>query len=247
MDPILYHAATGGHSNFQRQEVLANNLANVNTPGFKTDLYQEQTRYAQTAGSNNLGQAFTVQGDSGVDFTPGNLAATGRNLDVALAGDGWFAVSDSRGKESYTKAGSLRVNTNGLLVTASGKTVMGNGGPISIPPAQSIDVGTDGTVSIVPLGSDAKSTTVIDRIKMVTIDKGAIKKNSEGLFQLKNGGIAPADPDLKLVSGMLEGSNVQAIDQMVAMITAGRDFETHMNLMTTVSDNSEKLAQIIHE
>lgn len=248
MDPILYHAATGGHSNFQRQEVIANNLANVNTPGFKTDLYQAQTMYVQDAmGSNSFGKSFTVQGASGVDYTPGELVATGRNLDVAVGGDGWFAVRDSSGKESYTKAGSLRVNTNGLLVTASGKTVMGNGGPISVPPAKSIDVGTDGTVSIIPLGGDAKSATVIDRIKMVTLDKSAITKNADGLFQLKNGGLAPADPNLKLASGMIEGSNVHAIDQMVAMISAGRDFETHMNLMTTVGDNLQKLSQLLHE
>lgn len=246
MDPILYNAANGGRSNFGRQEVLANNLANANTPGFRADLYQAQTMYTQAA-DGSLGQAFNVQTPNGVDLTPGEMIPTGRNLDVAVSGNGWFAVRDSQGNESYTKAGSLRLDVNGLLTTTSGKSVMGNGGPISIPPAKSIDIGVDGTISIVPLGGDSKSSTVVDRIKMVTLDKNNISKNGDGLFQLKNGGAAPADNAVNLRSGVLEGSNVQAVEQMVAMITAGRDFETHMNLMSTINENLQKLTQVLHE
>lgn len=248
MDPILYNAAIGGRDNFKRQEIIANNLANVNTPGFRADLYQAQTMYVEVGeGLSSFGQSFTTQNPTAVDFTPGSLMSTGRDLDVAIDGNGWFAVRDSSGAEAYTKAGSLRVNANGQLVDLSGKSVMGNGGPISIPPAKSIDIGSDGTISIVPLGADAKSATVVDRIKMVTLDKNNIVKNAEGLFQLKTGGIAPADNNIKLVSGMLEGSNVQAVEQMVAMINAGRDFETHMDLLSTINENAQRLAQVLHE
>lgn len=248
MDPILYNAANGGRGNFARQEVIANNLANVNTTGFKADLYQAQTLYVQDAkGINNHAQSFIVQNPSGADFAPGPVMNTGRNLDVAIDGNGWLAVRGSNGKEAYTKAGSLKLDANGFLVTASGKQVMGNGGPIAIPPAQSIDIGSDGTISIIPQGNDARGVTMVDRIKMVSLDTANISKNADGLFQLKNGGVAPADNKLKLISGALEGSNVQAIDQMVAMITAGRDFETHMDLLSTVSENSQRLAQILHE
>lgn len=245
MDPILYNAAGGGRVGFGRQEVIANNLANVNTPGFRADLYQAQTMYMQEGGS---GPAFTSQSKHGVDFTPGNIVSTGRNLDVAINHpNGWFAVHDNTGKESYTKAGSFQVGSNGQLVTASGKPVLGNGGPISIPPAKSIDVGSDGTISIIPLGGETNAPSMIDRIKMVTLDKGTIVKGTEGLFQLKDGSTAPVDNNLKLVSGALEGSNVQPVEQMIAMISAGRDFETHMNLMTTVGENLQKLAGILHD
>ncbi len=246
MDPILYNAAVGGRENFKRQEVIANNLANVNTPGFKGDLFQAQTMYVQNA-NGGAGQAFTAQLPNGNDFAPGPIVSTGRNLDVAIDGKGWLAVRDNAGTESYTRAGSLRLGPNGQLLTSSGKPVIGNGGPISIPPAKSIDIGTDGTISIVPQGGDAKSTTVVDRLKLVTLDDKNITKNAEGLFQLKDGSTAPADNQVKLVSGALEGSNVQAVDQMVAMINSGRDFETHMNLLSTVGENAQRLAQVLHE
>lgn len=248
MDSVLYNAVNGGHTNFTRQEIIANNLANANTPGFRADLYQAQTMYVKGAeGARGFGQTFTVQSKNGVDLTPGDLMTTGRELDIAVDGNGWFAVSSGQGAESYTKAGSLRLDATGQLLTASGKSVIGNGGPISIPPAESVDIGTDGTISIVPLGSDTKIAVTIDRIKMVTLDKNNISKNADGLFQLNNGAIAPVDSTLTLRSGVLEGSNVHAVEQMVAMITAGRDFESHMNLMSTVGDNAQKLAQIIHE
>jgi flagellar basal-body rod protein FlgF len=247
MDPILYNAASGGRIGFKRQEIIANNLANVNTPGFKADMYQAQTIYANTDGSNT-GPSFTVQNPSAIDFSPGEMTTTGRNLDVAIEGNGWFAVSNSQGKEGYTKAGSLRLDVNGQLTTATGHPVIGNGGPISIPPSQSINIGADGTITVVPLGGDPKSAAVIDRIKVVTLDKNNIVRGSDGLFQLKQGGTAtPADANVKVVSGAIEGSNVNPIDQMIEMITSGREYDAHMKVMTTIEDNFLKLAQVLHE
>ncbi|WP_454780998.1 flagellar basal-body rod protein FlgF [Legionella sp. WA2022007384] len=244
MDPILYNAAGGGRTGFKRQEIIANNLANVNTPGFKADLYQAQTLYANMNGSNG-GPAFTIQNPSSVDLSPGEIMTTGRNLDIAIEGNGWFAVGNSQGKESYTKAGNLRLDVNGLLTTASGHPVLGNGGPISIPPAQSIDIGADGTITIVPQGGDPKSVVILDRIKLVTLDKNNIVKNSEGLFQLKNGAPTAADGSVKVKSGAIEGSNVNAVDQMVEMITSGREYDSHMKLISTLEDNLQKLAQVL--
>ncbi|WP_454783916.1 flagellar basal-body rod protein FlgF [Legionella sp. WA2024007413] len=245
MDPILYNAAGGGRTGFKRQEIIANNLANVNTPGFKADLYQAQTLYANMNGSNG-GPAFAIQNPSTVDLSPGDIMTTGRNLDIAIEGNGWFAVGTGQGQEAYTKAGNLRLDVNGLLTTASGHPVLGNGGPISIPPAQSIDIGTDGTITVVPQGGDPKSAVILDRIKLVTLDKNNIIKNSEGLFQLKNGG-APiaADGNVKVKSGAIEGSNVNAVDQMVEMITSGREYDSHMKLIATMEDNLQKLAQVL--
>ncbi|MCE0724056.1 MULTISPECIES: flagellar basal-body rod protein FlgF [Legionella] len=246
MDPILYNAAGGGRIGFKRQEIIANNLANLSTPGFKADMYQAQTMYASTDGSGK-GPSFPIQNQSAVNLSPGEIMTTGRNLDIAIEGNGWFAVG-SQGKEAYTKAGNLRLDINGLLTTASGLPVLGNGGPISIPPAQSVNIGTDGTITVVPLGGDPKSAAILDRIKLVTLDKNNIVKNSEGLFQLKNGGTpAAADGSVKIRSGAIEGSNVNAIDQMVEMITSGREYDAHMKVISTVEDNFQKLAQVLQE
>ncbi|AOW52175.1 TPA: flagellar basal-body rod protein FlgF [Legionella pneumophila subsp. pneumophila] len=248
MEPILYNSISGGRSDFKRQEIIANNLANINTPGFKADLYQAQTMYMNNANGNNQFSAhsFITQNANGVDTSPGEIITTGRDLDVAIDGDGWIAVQDSQGREAYTRGGSLRLNPNGQLITASGKVVLGDGGPISIPPAQSIEIGSDGTISIVPLEGDVKSLAILDRIKLVTLDRNNIYKNDEGLIQLKSGA-AIANSNIKLQSGALEGSNVNAIDQMVAMISAGREFDAQMKLLSTVDDNGQKLAQLLQE
>lgn len=249
MEPILYNAITGGRTDFKRQELIANNLANINTPGFKADLYQAQTMYMDnTNGTNNSnGQSFVVQGPNGIDLSPGEIISTGRDLDVAIDGDGWMAVKDSQGREVYTRGGSLRLDVNGQLITSSGKAVLGDGGPISIPPAKSIEIGNDGTISIVPLDGDIKGLAILDRIKLVTLDRTNIVKNDEGLIQLKQGGKAKADGTVKLINGAIEGSNVKAIDQMVGMISAGREFDAQMKILSTVDDNGQKLAQLLHE
>ncbi len=245
MEPMLYNAVGGGKADFKRQEITANNLANINTPGFKADLYNAQTVYMdQRKGPSS--QSFIMQQPNGVDLTPGEIIPTGRDLDVAIDGEGWIAVRDSQGKEAYTRSGSLRLDANGQLVTSSGKAVLGDGGPISIPPAQTIEVGNDGTISVIPLEGDAKSLAVLDRIKLVKLDKTNVFKNSEGLIQLKKG-TAVADGSVKLINGAIEGSNVKAIDQMVGMISAGREFDAQMKILSTVDDNAQRLAQILHE
>ncbi|OJY54393.1 MAG: hypothetical protein BGO90_01530 [Legionella sp. 40-6] len=167
-------------------------------------------------------------------------------MDIYGNENSWIAVKGSNGQEAYTKTASMRVDANGLLVTSSGKQVLGAGGtPIAIPPARSVDIAPDGTITVIPQGGDARSPTFIDRIKMVKLDKTAVLKNSDGLFQLKTGGKAPVDGNARLSSGALEGSNVQAVDQMVTMIHAGRDFESHMNLLSTMGDNLQKLTELL--
>lgn len=249
METILYHAMAGGLSDFKRQEVIANNLANVNTPGFKADLHQAQTQYMNDANGTNIinGQSFIVQTPSEIDLTPGELITTGRDLDVAIDGQGWMAVKDRQGNEGYTRSGSLRIDANGVLTTSAGLPVMGDGGPISIPPAKSIDIGTDGTISIVPLDGDVKSLAILDRIKLVKLDKNNIVKNEDGLFHLKQGGRVVADGTIRVMKGAIEGSNVKAVEQMVGMISAGREFDAHMRILSTVDDNAQKLAQILQQ
>ncbi|KTD82706.1 flagellar basal-body rod protein FlgF [Legionella waltersii] len=249
MEPILYKAIIGGRADFDRQAMIANNLANVNTPGFKADLYQAQTMYMPGPnGMNDLQtQSIIMQTANGVDTSPGEIIPTGRDLDVAIDGEGWMAVQSRDGHEAYTRGGSLRLDVNGQLITASGRPVLGDGGPISIPPAKSIEIGADGTITVVPLDGDVKSLAILDRIKLVKLDKTNVFKNNEGLIELKSGGGATPDSNIRLLSGAIEGSNVKAIDQMVAMISAGREFDAHMKILSTVDDNGQKLAQLLQD
>lgn len=246
METVLYKAMNASQLDFNRQAITANNLANANTPGFKADLFQAQAVY-MTGGSNQSKDAMVVQNANGTDFTDGGLITTGRDLDVAIQGEGWFAVKGTDGKESYTRTGDFKLTENGMLVTSSGKAVLGDGGPISIPPAQRIEIGSDGTISIVPLDADPKELAVLDRIKLVKLDNKNLSKGVDGLLRLSNGGATESDPTITVVKGALEGSNVNSVAEMVSMIAAGREFDTQMRIMQTVDENCQKLAQILHD
>jgi len=249
MDPILYSAVDGGTNDLVRQDIIANNLANANTPGFKADLYQAQVMYLTDAngGVPANGQTYIVEQPSTVDISPGPIMTTGRPLDVAVSGRGYLAVQDANGNEFYTRGGSFQINADGQLVSEKGFFVVGDGGPISIPPARSITIGSDGTISIIPLNGSRKDTAVLDRLKTVALDSGQATRSTNGLFKLAQGGIAETDPSIQVVGGALEGSNVNAVDQMVQMISANRDFEAQMKIMATVETDADKLAQILQD
>ncbi|KTC74682.1 flagellar basal body rod protein FlgF [Legionella birminghamensis] len=243
MDPLLYNAMNGAIHTMDRQTLIGNNLANANTPGFKADMAQANSLYFNK--ETLKGGALVVADVNASDFTPGPLMTTGRDLDVAVQGEGWFAVQDSSGKEAYTRAGSFKINENGMLTTSHGLPVLGDGGPISIPPAQSIEIGSDGTITIVPLDGKPDELAVLDRLKLVKVKNEELIKGGDGLMRLQKGGIAPADADIMVVPGTLEGSNINPVNEMVNMIAVGREFDAEMQIIQTVNENSQKLAQIL--
>ena len=243
MDNTLYVAMAGAVSSLEQQTLYSNNLANANTAGFQSDIYQAKTVYM--TGSALDSQAFSVATNNGIDFKPGPLMTTGRDLDVAIRGQGYIAIQDSNGKEVYTRMGNFDVNQTGLLTTADGYAVLGDGGPITIPPAEKIQIAGDGTISIVPDGGDPNSLAILDRIKLVKPNPKDLIKNTQGFIQLKNGGEAEADAAVTLEAGALENSNVNAIEQMINMINASREFEAHMKTMQTVDENDQTLARLL--
>lgn len=246
MENVLYNAMNGAKVNMDRLALTTNNLANNNTPGFKADLFQAQNMYLN-GGQQSAGTAWVVESVNGTDFTDGELIVTGRDLDIAIQGKGWFAVKDAQGRESYTRAGNFKIDPNGIITTAAGLPVMGDGGPISIPPAQRMEVGTDGTISVVPLGANPNELAVIDRFKLVSPKEESLVKGSDGLMKLSKGGSAPVDPTIVVVKGALEGSNINPVTEMVAMIGAGREFDSQMKVMAIVDETNRQLAQILHD
>jgi flagellar basal-body rod protein FlgF len=248
MDPVLYSAVDGGTNDLVRQDIIANNLANINTPGFKTDLYQAQTLYLTDENGmvQNNSQSFIVEMPSTVDTTPGEIVTTGRPLDVAVGGNGYLAIQGPDG-EVYTRGGSFHLDAEGQLLTPSGMPVIGEGGPISIPPARKIEIGSDGTISVVPLEGDSKTLAVIDRFKTVSLNRSQFTRTADGSLRLNQGGIAEQDTTIQVISGALEGSNVNAVEQMVQMISANRDFDAQMKIIATVETDADKLAQVLQQ
>jgi len=234
MDRLLYVAMTGAQQTLWGQAANAHNLANATTPGFKADIVQARSMPLYGVGHPSRVYAMTER--PGVDLRPGAIQKTGRDLDVAVDGEGWIAVQAPDGGEGYTRAGDLRLNTNGLLETGAGLLVLGNGGPIAIPPAQSLDIGADGTISIRPIGQDAKSLARVDRIKLVAPPLQDLYKDDDGLFRVQDGREAPADGRVRLVSGALEASNVNAVQAMVDMIALSRRFELQVKMMHAVDE-----------
>lgn len=243
MDRGLYIAMSGAKQILNAQDANSNNLANANTTGFRADL--EQFRTQPLFGPGHPSRVYAMVERPGFNFAGGSLQTTGRELDMAIDGEGWIAVRSKDGSEAYTRAGDLHVTAQGQLVTGGGLAVMGNNGPIAIPPARKIDLGEDGTLSILPMGGTETTLAVIDRIKLVKPDQTQLDKGTDGLMRVRGGTPAPPDAGVKLVSGALEGSNVNAVGEMVEMIELSRQFEYQIKMMKAAQDNGAASAQLM--
>ncbi|MDN7139155.1 flagellar basal body rod protein FlgF [Pseudomonas sp. JQ170] len=243
MDKMLYVAMTGASQNALAQKAHANNLANISTSGFQRDL--EQARSMPVFGDSFPARAYAMTERPATDFTPGSLLETGRDLDVAVGGDGWIAVQAPDGSEAYVRTASMNIDALGVLRAGNGMPVMGNGGPIAVPPEQKIEVGEDGTISIRALGEGPQVMAEVDRIKMVNPDLKTMTKGLDGLIHTTTGQPAVADANVKLVSGFLENSNVNAVEEMTSVLALSRQFELHIKMMTTAKEGDEAMARVL--
>ncbi len=246
MDKALYISMTGAKHNMIAQVNASNNLANVNTTGFKGEFARARS-LPVFYGDGHPARAFSITESHGTDFSAGPMIETGRDLDVAIEREGFIAVQAPDGQEAYTRAGSLHIDSLGVLRNGSGLPVMGNGGPIAIPAAEKIEIALDGSITIVPLGQGADATAVVDRIRLVNPDVNDLNKTEEGLFRLQNPQQdIEADAGVRLVSGFIEGSNVNAVDELVSILGLSRQYEMQVKLMQTVKENSESSARLLH-
>lgn len=243
MDTSLYVAMSGAKQILLAQAANSNNLANVNTTAFKEDL--SQFRSMPVYGPGHPSNVYAMAERPGINFDIGTVQQTGRDLDVAVAGQGWISVETADGSEAYTRAGDLRLTPDGLLTTGAGLPVLGDGGLISVPEVEKIEIGTDGTISIIPLGANSTELAAIDRIKLVNPELTELVKGNDGLFRMKDGSLADSNAEVLLVSGAIEGSNVSVVDSMVNMIELSRSFEMQVKMMKTVSDNEATSAQLM--
>ncbi|MDP3877122.1 MAG: flagellar basal-body rod protein FlgF [Methylobacter sp.] len=237
MDRSLYIAMSGAKQTLLAQAANANNLANTQTTGFKSDL--EQFRSRPLTGAGYPSRVYAMNEKPWLDFSPGATQTTGNDLDVAIKGEGYLAVQGADGKEAYSRAGDLRVTPEGVLETGAGLQVLGQDGPILIPPAEKLTIGGDGTISIIPLGAGNATTQVeVGQIKLVKVAPENLEKGNDGLLHSKDGNPVAANVDVALASGVLEGSNVNAITAMVDMIELARNFELQTKVMKSVDENA---------
>lgn len=238
MDRMIYLSMAGAKATMQRQDVLANNLANASTTGFRAEL--QAFRAVPVRGDGASTRVYALETTTGYDPSAGPIQHTGRALDVAVQGQSWLAVQGLDGTEAYTRMGSLQVNAEGLLATSGGLTVLGDGGPITLPANAEPQIASDGTISVKQPGG---GITPVGKLKLVT-PEAPLQRGDDGLFRATDGDL-PADPNARVQDGALEGSNVNPIENMVAMIAAARQFEAQMKMLQTAESDEKAAASLL--
>ena len=239
MDRVIYLAMAGAKATMQRQDVLAHNLANASTTGFRAEM--TAFRAVPVLGDGASTRVYAIESTPGYNPEPGPVAATGRNLDVAMKGNAWLAVQGADGTEAYTRNGALDVNAEGLLVTRTGQTVMGDGGPITLPPQAQVLIGADGTLSAT-VGNGRPQG--VGKLKLVT-PEAPLQRGEDGLFRAADGADLPADASARVQTEALEGSNVSPVESMVAMIAAARQFEQQMKMLQTSQEREQSATRLL--
>lgn len=243
MDRLVHTAMTAMRGAMARQTAIANNLANANTAGFRAEIANASTTWLNGPGVNARAQA--TEQVIAADMASGTVTQTGNPLDIAMNGDALLTVQAPDGDEAYTRRGDLMMSESGLLTTGDGHPVLGEGGPITLPPADSITIAKDGGIWIVPQGGDPAQPQQVDKLKLASPQGSQIAKGLDSLFREKNGGVLPSDPDATVTAEALEGSNVNPTLALVQMIDASRAWETQIKLVSTAKEMDDGGASLM--
>ncbi len=243
MDRLVYTAMTGAKHAFSQQAATAHNLANATTTGYRAQ--EHRFRAVPVQGEGMQTRAFAVDASVRDVFQPGTMSFTGRALDAAINGNGWFTVRGTNGVEGYTRAGNFTVSQLGQLQTHDGREVLGDSGPLAIPPDSRITIAPDGTISVTPESGAQNVVNVVGRLKLVNPPEATLERSDDGLFRTRNGVPAAADENVRLSTETLEGSNVNVVDAMVSMISLARQFEMQLKLIQNAETNERSASQIL--
>lgn len=239
MDRLIYLSMAGAKATLQRQDSLANNLANASTPGFRAEM--QAFRAVPVRGEGATTRAYVLESSVGHDTRPGPQQATGRSLDVAAQGNAWFAVQSLDGTEAYTRAGSFQVSAEGQLVTPQGLPVLGDGGPITVGVNAQVEIATDGTITATTGNARPQQ---VGKLKLV-VPPAPLNRGADGLFRAGDGADLPAEPGARVQSGALEGSNVSPVETLVSMIAAARQFEQQMKMLQGAEQREQGAAKLL--
>jgi len=245
MDKLVYTAAAGLKSHMAAQAAIANNMANVSTIGFRADRINFDSMLISSNGESMDTRQPGAEAVTDIDRSAGTLMNTGRSLDVAVTSDSWIGVQASDGSEAYTRRGDLSIAPSGVLQNGEGVPVMGQGGVITLPPADKVMIGGDGTISIIPQGGNPNIWQEVDKLKLVSTKGSQTSKGLDNLLHVTGGGALPTDIDGKVTSGSLEGSNVNMTQSLVDMIENQRAYEVQANLLKEAKSMDESSASVM--
>ena len=244
MDRMIYVAMSGAKQTMEQQASIANNMANVSTAGFRAQL--NNFRAVPVVGDGAATRAFVVASTPGADMRNGPITETGRALDVAINGDGWMAVQASDGREAYTRVGNLQVGAGGALTTMDQRPVIGDAGPLVVPPGSTVSITKDGLITAMGAGDPITGAAEVGRLKLVKPSNADLVRGDDGLFRMRDGmAAAEADPTVTVTSGAIEGSNVNPVEVMVDMINNARQFEMQMKVVQSADTNDQHANQLL--
>ncbi len=249
MDKMLFTAMNSASQAMQAQAKIAHNLANVSSTAFKAELDVFNSWHVEGPGLNT--RVYNKLQETGNDLSVGSFTTTNRELDVAIQGEGWIVVENTGNalrrdaNEALTRAGDLRLTANGQLINGGGHPIMGNNGPIVLPPSEKIEIGADGSISVVPIGQAANTLAIVDRIKLVKPDADNIVKGDDGLMYTRDGLIPEPDASVTLLSGVIENSNVNAVAELTDLIQNARHFEASIKLMKTAEETDAASSRLL--
>jgi len=244
VERALFIAMTGAKHNMLAQTNRANNLANLSTTGFRADFEQSRSMGVYY-GEGQPTRAYAMTESPRSNFESGPMITTNNSLDVAVQGNGFLAVQAPDGTEAYTRFGNLAIDANGMLRTANGLLVLGAGGPINVPENEKVQIGSDGTISIVGLGQGPEAMVQVGQLKLVNPDVKNVEKGDDGLFRQRDGLTANAAPEVVVRSGMYEGSNVNAVEEFTQILSLARQYEMQVKIMKTAEENSAASTQLL--
>jgi len=243
MDKLLYIAMTGAREASYAQATTAHNLANAKTAGFKADL--AQFRAMPVYGDGMPSRVFAMSERPGYNLDSGPIETTNNPLDLAIRGPGWFVVQAADGSEALTRRGDLKITADGMLVNGVEQPVLGDGGPIILPPFEKIDIAKDGTITILPLGAEKTATAIVDRIRLVNPPSDSLSKREDGLFSVDEPALLEPDAGVALHAGALEKSNVSVVEELTNMINLSRQFELQIKMMASVEERGQALDRLL--
>ncbi len=243
MDRMIHTSLTAMRGIMARQTAIANNMANADTTGFRAEIINAKAKHLHS----DLLPSRSVADErvQTANLQSGTVTATGRPLDIALSDDAMLSVQGSNGEPAYTRRGDLQLNETGLVTTGAGDPVLGEDGPLTLPPADKISVARDGGVWILPQGDTTGEMQQVDRLALVSFTGSEIVKGNDNLFRVRDGGILPADPDARLVPASLEGSNVNMTVSLIDMVEASRAWEAQVKLLSTAQDLDSSGARLM--
>ena len=237
MDRLIYTAYSGLAGSMLTQAVIANNMANAQTIGFRAELQNADPMTLK--GPSIEARAMTRGEVRGANMKQGALIETGNPLDVALTGRTMLAVQGADGEEAYTRRGDLAVDATGVLTNGDGRPVVGDAGPVTVPPGARITISPDGRVLAALPENPDQPPQEVGRLKLVSTAGSKIEKGLDGLFRVPGGGALPADEEARLQPGSLEQSNVEPTRILVEMVEAQRLFDMRTKLISTARELDE--------